>query len=929
MDDPAASAIPRPDRVATRRSGDERPSRERDELLATKLAIPQVRSDALSRARLFEALDRAMARRLILVSTQAGSGKTTLLAGWAHRVEFPVAWLSLDADDNDPTRFWRYLSAALDRAGVVVGEQVPAPVGHRGFSSEQGAVTALANSLDALTDEIALVLDDYHVIVSSAIHDGLTYLLDHIPPRLHVVLASRSDPPLPLARLRARDQLAELRVADLRFTVEESAAFLRDVWQLDLPAESVVAVQERTEGWAVGLQFAALSLQGRPEPERFLETFTGSHRYVLDYLSEEVLDRQTEETRSFLFHTSILKRLSGPLCDALTGRSDGQETLERLERDNLFLIPLDETRRWYRFHHLFRDLLRAQLERSTPEAAVALHRRAAAWAEEHGLIEDAIHHHLSSGQAKRAGSLVERNLAETLRRGETVTLKRWLSSLPDEALGALPALSVACAIMAVHLGHVTEAERLLERAVRGSDSDAEGRRFATDGGMVADVRAATALLQAEIASTRGDADATVRAATFALEALSPDEHGPRLWARWLRSLADWMGGRMETAERDFARLLDEARAYPDPHPLTTSCHTLGWIQQARGHLSAALRTYRDGLRLATEGGRFLPFHAGEAHLGIAQVLYARDQLDDALEHASQAVEMTRQMVEFQLPVFGLVTLARIRQGLGDAEGALATIEEACRLLPAGEVVSMWSPAEVERARIRLLQGDVQAAWTWTQEQGLSDSDPISYPREADYLVLARALLATGDARRAVGLIERLDELAASHGRTQSLIEIRAIHSLALHAKGDPAGALRVLDDALALARPEGYIRVFVDEGPPMAALLQRLVRLRRPSGAISDAARDHAMRVVRAFRAPVGSRVEADTGATGLIEPLTRREAEVVALIAAGRTNREIADELFVTLDTVKRHVSHIFAKLGAGNRTEAVARAREFHLVP
>jgi LuxR family transcriptional regulator, maltose regulon positive regulatory protein len=929
MDDPAASEVPGPDTVATRRSGDERPRRERHELLATKLAIPQVRSDAVSRARLFAVLDQTMARRLILVSTPAGSGKTTLLAAWARRAESPVAWLSLDGDDNDPVRFWRYLSAALDRAGVVVGEQVLAPVGQRGFSSEQGVVTALANSLDTLPDEVALVLDDYHVIVSPAIHDGLAYLLDHIPPRLHVVLASRSDPPLPLARLRARDQLAELRVADLRFTVEESATFLRDVWRLDLPARSVVAVQQRTEGWAVGLQFAALSLQGRPEPERFLETFTGSHRYVLDYLTEEVLDRQTEETRSFLLHTSILERLSGPLCDALTGRSDGQETLERLERDNLFLIPLDETRRWYRFHHLFRDLLRAQLERSAPEVAVELHRRAAAWAEEHGLIEDAIHHHLSSGQAERAASLVERNLAETLRRGETVTLKRWLSSLPDEALRALPALSVACAVMAVHLGQVPEAERLLERAERGSGPHTEGRRFATDGGMVADVRAATALLKAEIASTRGDADATVRAATSALAALSPEEYGPRLWARWLRSLADWMAGRMETAENDFARLLDEARVSPDPHPLTTSCHTLGWIQQARGHLGAALRTYRDGLRFATEGGRFLPFHAGEAHLGIAQVLYALDQLDDALEHATQAVEMTRQMVEFQLPVFGLVTLARIRQGLGDAEGALATIEEACRLLPAGEVVSMWSPAEVERARIRLLQGDTEGAWTWTQERGLSDSDPISYPREADYLVLARVLLATGDVERAARLIERLDELAASHGRTQSLIELRAIHSLALQAKGDTGGALRLLDDALSIARPERYIRIFVDEGPPMAALIQRFIRVRRPGATISDAAREHAMQVVRAFRASVGSRAQANTAATGLIEPLTRREVEVLALIAAGRANREIADELFVTLDTVKRHVSHIFAKLGAGNRTEAVARAREFHLVP
>jgi LuxR family maltose regulon positive regulatory protein len=910
----------------TQGSGD--PRHEGDALFATKLAIPQVRPDAVSRTRLFDALDQAWTRRLILVSTPAGTGKSTLLADWAHRLDSPVAWLSLDADDNDPARFWRSLTAALD--GAAVGVRVLAAVGRRGFASEKGVVTALANSLDSLLEDVTVVLDDYHAITSSPIHEGMANLLDHMPARFHFVLASRSDPPFPLARLRARGELAELRAADLRFTVEESAAFLRDVWRLDLSADSVAAVQQRTEGWAVGLQLAALSLQGRPEPESFLEEFTGSHRYVVDYLTEEVLDRQTEETRRFLLHISILKRLSGPLCDALTDRSDSQEMLERLERDNLFLIPLDESRRWYRFHHLFRDLLRAQLERSAPEVAGELHRRAGAWAEEHDCLDDAIHHHLSSGQAERAASLVERNLAEILRRGETVTLNRWLSLLPDKAVRSHPALSVACAIMALHLGRVSEAERLLESAERSAGENSTARRFATDGGMVADVRAAAALLQAEIASTRGDPHATVRAATLAVAAMSQDEQGPRLWARWLRSLADWMGGRMESAEADFTRLLDEARASGDPHPLTTSCHTLGWIQQARGHLSAALRTYEGGLRFATEGGRFLPFHAGEAHLGIAQVLYAREELDDALEHATQAVELTRRVVEFQLPIFGLVTLARIRQGMGDPDGALREIQEACRLLPAGEVVSMWSPAEAERARIQLFQGDVEAASTWTQERDLSESDPISYPREADYLVLARVLLATGRADRAVALLKRLDELAGSHGRTQSLIEVRAVRALALQSTGDPVGALRMLADSLSLARGEGYVRVFVDEGSPMAALLQRLVRVRPPGAgaAISHAAREHAMRVVQAFRARAGSRTGPVTAATGLVEPLTSRETEVLALIAAGRPNREIADELFVTLDTVKRHASHIFAKLGARNRIEAVARARELQLV-
>jgi LuxR family transcriptional regulator, maltose regulon positive regulatory protein len=900
-------------------------------LTATKLAVPRIRPDSLLRTRLLQALDEGESRVLTLVCTPAGFGKTTLLAHWARQTEGPVAWVSLDPDDNDPARFWRHAAAALGGVSEAVSERILPQLADPGLGWNKAAVTALVNGLGTLPHEITLILDDYHVIQSPAIHDAVTYLLDHAPPHLHMVIATRSDPPLSVARLRARAQLAELRAADLRFTQEESVALLQEAWALDLSRDAIETLEERTEGWVVGLQFAALSLQGRSDPERFLAGFTGSHRYVLDYLSEEVLDRQPDETRDFLLYTSVLERLTSSLCDAVTGRSDGQEMLERLERQNLFLVALDDERQWYRFHHLFRDLLRARLKRSDPSIEAELHRRAATWSEQHELVDDAIRHALGAGDTGRAAGLVERHLGETLRRGESATLERWLTALPDSVVRSRPGLCVAKGMMAVHLGRLAEVERLLQHAELSFEegSPSQGGEVPTDGGMVSDTRAAMALLRSEVASSRGDPAGTKELARSALGRLREEEGGARLWAHWLELNAAWMSGRMEEAERGFAQLLAEARVAADPHPLTTSCHSLGWVQQARGQLTAALRTYREGLWFATEGGRFLPFHAGEAHLGIAQVLYARNQLEEALHHITEAIELTRQMVEFQLPAFGLVTLARIRQALGEPDGALRAIDEACRLLPATEVVSMWSPAEVERARLLVLQGRHAEAARWTEERGLTGTDDISYPRERDYLVLARVLLARRDPAGALRILERLDALAESQGRTESLIEMRALRSVALQASGDHHGALEVLRGALSLAQPEGYIRTFLDEGPTMAALLRSLITARQ-RGRVSErpGGGEHLTRIIRAFGPKRGRDAEATPSRGGLIEPLTDRELEVLRFLAEGRRNREIADQLVVTVETVKKHVSHIFDKLGATSRTEAVARARDFGLV-
>lgn len=906
-------------------------ARGRDDALATKLKIPQIRRDLLRRPRLIGGLNEALDREVTLVCTPAGFGKTTLLAEWAAQARCRVAWLSLDSEDNDPMRFWRYVLLALRRVLEPTGESIPSLEDLPAGMSSRGVVTALVNELETASIPLALIIDDYHAIESESIQGDMAFLLSHLSPLLHVVIASRADPPLPLARLRARGQLAELREADLRFTPEEASALLREVWALDLSLEDVAALEGRTEGWAVGLQLAALSLHERPNAEAFLEAFTGTHRYVLDYLSEEVLERQPNEVSKFLLQTSILDRLSGPLCDAVTGDSNGQDLLERIERANLFLVPLDDQRRWYRFHHLFSDLLRARLHRDGTLRISELNRRAAAWCEEKGLHDDAIRYALASGDGPWATRLVEQHLDETLRQGEEAMLARWLSFLPEEALRSAPALCLAQSQMQLHLGHLDSAERFVqyaEVAVGRGVSTVEG--VPTTGGIVAEGPAAIAIMRGELAAMRGDDEATAAHARSALAQMSERERGPRFWARWLLACADWIGGRMVDAERGFSALVVEGRSERDLYPVMSTGSTLARVQRARGELGAALRTYRDGLRFIKEDGSFSAHHAGEPHVGIAQVLYERDQLDDAYRHLIEGIDLSRQAMVLRERDRGLGTLAWIHQAAGDPQAAMETMDEACQMYPSADAASLFNPAPSERARLLLAQGLVEQAAQWAEERGLTATDEVSYPRELDLLVLARVLLATSEPDRALGILERLDALAQSQGRMGSLIQIRALRALALQSAGDHLGALSAVTDALALARPEGYVRVFADEGREMAALLRSLIgaRQRGRVAAFSGAALQHLNRVVLAFKHPASQGDEGARPSTGLVDPLTDRELEVLRLLAAGRRNNDIARELVVTLETVKKHVSHILSKLGASSRTHAVARARELGMI-
>jgi LuxR family transcriptional regulator, maltose regulon positive regulatory protein len=908
-------------------------------LLATKLYVPRPPSGFVPRPRLVDQLDGGLARGLTVVCAPAGFGKTALLASWAHRSTRPVAWLSLDRADSDRARFWRHAVAALERARPGIAERVAPLLGPPPPPSFEGLVTALINELAAEPGETLLVLDDYHLIDSQPVHASLTFLLEHLPPELRLVLTSRADPPLPLARLRARGQLAELRAADLRFTQEEAAALLRQAVGPDLPDAAVAALAARTEGWAAGLQLAALSLRGQTDVVGFVASFSGSHRYVLDYLADEVLEGQPERVRGFLLETSVLERLSGALCDAVTGRTDSQAMLEQVERANLFLVPLDEVRGWWRYHQLFADLLRARLQQQRPERVQELHRNAAGWAEAHGLADDAVRHALAAGEVVWAARLIERHADALVVRSERATMQRWLRGLPAELVGSRPRLLLAQALLALLGGDVEAVEALLdaaERAFAAAPGEADEPYEPSVGraaSVLADVPAMIALERGFLAELRGDAD---RAITFERRALAELGEGQWMLESHIRmhlGVAEWLSGRVAAAERAFASSITRWRAAGEGDLAARGCYQLGLVQRAQGRLDAALETYHQALQLGAARARPALLAAAIAHVGMAEVAYQRDELDAALRHVSQGIPLCRQLTRAQPLATGLATLAWIRQAQGDVGGALDAIGEAERVAPGPEVVGLFNPVPAQRARLLLAQGEVAGVLRWTTERGLAADDEPSYPQEPGYLVLARVLLAEQAPDRALGLLGRLHALAVAQGRVGSVIEIQALRALALAVRGDQAEALASLAEALSTAAAQGYVRVFVDEGAPMGALLGRLVAaLPTEQLAAGGVPPDYLGKLVGAFEqtAAAGAPLPRPSGAVvaGLVEALSARELQVLRLLAAGKQNREIAEELWLAPNTVKKHVTHILDKLGATNRTAATARARELGLL-
>ena len=909
---------------------------ERDVLLATKLHMPGSRAGLVPRPRLTERLDEGLERGLVLVCAPAGYGKTVLLADWARRSQYPAGWLSLDAGDNDPARFWRHTLGALDRARPGVADRMGPLLGPPAPASFEPLVSALINELAGPSDdrELLLVLDDYHMIGSQEVHASIDFLLDHRPDTLQLIVASRSDPPLALARLRARGQLAEVRAAELRFTAGEAAALLRqvaDVPEPALPDAAAAALTARTEGWAAGLQLAALSLRGQEDVTGFVTAFTGSHRYVLDFLAEEVLDRQDKELRTFLLETSVLERLSGPLCDAVTGRAGSQALLDQVERDGLFLVPLDEVRGWWRYHHLFADLLRARVEQQ-PGRAEQLHCNAATWYAKHGLADDAIRHAAAAGEMTWAARLIEQHFDELFYlRGEGATVQRWLSALPDDLVRSRPRLLLAQAQLAATSGRVEATEPLLDAAERASASAVDEPFEPTAdraGSLLANIAAGIALQRSYLAALRGNAEGTAAFAAQTLAELGEGEQMLSSIARCNLAEAEWLHGRLAEAERAFVTGIAGWRAASQHTVAAWGCHHLGQVQSAQGRLDAAARTCQQALDAITAPARSALPTAGPAYVGLGEVAYQRNELDTAFRHTSEGIALCRQFAYLAPLAAGLATLAWIRQANGDPAGAREAIGEARQAAPGP--AGLLNPVPAQHARLLLAQGNLTEAVRWTTEGGLSADDEPDYPRERGHLVLARVLLAQEEADRALALLDRLHAAAASQDRPGSLIEIGALRALALAARGEQRAAVDALAGALVTACPQGYVRVFADEGPPMVALVGRLIAAQRGGQAAAGVPLRCLARLQRAFdpERTLPDQGQGIAAVRGIVEPLTAREREVLGMLAAGRSNQAIASDLVVTVDTVKKHVSHVLDKLGAANRTEAVARARELELI-
>jgi LuxR family maltose regulon positive regulatory protein len=910
-------------------------------ILTTKLYIPPPRPDLVPRPYLVERLDEALrlGHRLTLVSASAGSGKTTLLSEWAatSNLQSPISnlqfcWLFLDEDDNDPARFWTYVVAALQTIRPQLARSVlpmlqgpqPPPV--------RSILTLLLNEVAALSGPIVLVLDDYHLVTARAIHDGVAFLLDHLPRQLHLVIATRADPPLPIARLRARGQLTELRADDLRFTAGEVATFLNGVMGLNLQPEDVAALEARTEGWISGLHLAALSMQGREDAHAFVEAFTGGHHYILDYLIEEVLSRQPEPVQRFLLQTSILDRLCAPLCDAVVGEIGdwrlevgsrqspisnlrSQHVLDYLESSNLFVIPLDDERHWCRYHHLFGDLLRKRLGQSpplsTPSAGETsplsppqtggtkggtleeLHRRASQWYEENGLLEQAVKHARAAGDSERIAQMAERATGDSLLDARLTTLLRWVNALPKDVLRAHPRLQIYRAWALFMNGHLEAAQRAL-----------------------GDCRRAL-----ETLPPSPENDALRRALTRLLDTIDMIAQG------FMYGVDNRIAKAIKVCSQARDIALEDGRVFL----AAQATEGLALAQYHQGRLRASAQSCQQVIDLAVQGAAQAPL-AAAGYVELAGIHIEWNDLEKAADLLDEALALCREWGIVQTLNEAYTAQSHLLQVRGDIEGAWGVLETAREF---GSMEGDYSLVNfrlaTQQARLNLAAGEPEKAVRWVEGTLAAFLSGRQLPAafvETLQTTLARAYLARGEAEEALAALEPLLPPAEAAGAFLHVIEVCVLKALALQALGDTSAALVALERSLALAEPEGYVRTYLNEGPPMARLLRE--------AASSGIHAEYANELLSAFQV-------SEYGRTGemppptlphphtqpLTEPLTPRELDVLHLISQGLSNKDIAEKLVIALNTVKRHTSSIYGKLGVKSRTQAIARARELGLVP
>ena len=940
-------------------------------ILATKLYIPPPRPKFVHRPRLIERLNEGLSSgcKLTLISAPAGFGKTTLVSEWIAGCERPIGWLSLDEGDNDLTRFLTYFIAALQTLIANIGAGVLGTLLSPQPPSSESILTTLLNEIASIPDNFIFVLDDYHMIDSEPIDHALTFLLDHLPRQMHLVITTREDPSLPLPRYRGRGQLTELRASDLRFTSEEAGAFLNRMMNLNLSVENIADLETRTEGWVAGLQLTALSLQGREDIASFIQAFTGSHRFVLDYLVEEVLRHQSELIRSFLLQTAILDRFCAPLCNAVTKREDGKEMLDVLERSNLFLIPLDDKRQWYRYHHLFADVLQTHLMEAQTDRVATLHGWASAWYEQNGLRSDAIRHALAANDFERAAGLIE--LAWPAAEEGSIqqaTWLGWVKTLPEALVYSRPVLNVWYAYALLGRGELETAEARFKDAERWLET-AEPMKakletpfiemVVVDQEQFKSVPAAIAVGRAYIAQTFGNIPDTVQ---YARQALGFPEADPfrHSQASMLLGMTYWASGDLEAANRVFADYTLKLRSAGNIQDAISTTVVLAEIRLALGRLNEAIHTIEQLLQFVMDQGEPIPLDTADLHRGLSKLYLEQGNLEAAAQHLRRSKELGDKA---ELPVWRYrwsIAQARLNETQGDLDGTLALLDEAERLYIRTPLPDFCSISAM-KARIWVAQGRLTKALEWVREQGLSPDDDLCYLREFEHITLARILIAQyqgdrmdGSIHAVIRLLDRLLQAAEEGIRMGSVIEILVLLALAHQARSNITPALTPLERALTLAEPEGYIRIFVDEGKPMAELLTRIVA---KDGTLR--VKENILKLLSAFDLhkeiyPSGSALhsipvekysssrlakqalspqpliepELRPAKDMLVEPLSERELEVLRLLRTDLNGPEIARELIVSLSTLRTHTQNIYAKLGVNNRRAAIRCAKELDLL-
>ncbi|WP_204137618.1 LuxR C-terminal-related transcriptional regulator [Halomicronema sp. CCY15110] len=912
-------------------------------LLETKLYRPQWSADLVSRPRLLDRITPQ--RKLTLISAPAGFGKTTLLAEWIAAVPHrPVAWVSLDPGDNDPAVFWTYLVTALQMIQPGLGARSlqllqtlqPPPI--------ESVLMTLLNEVAAVEAEFVLILDDYHEIATAAIHEGMSFLLSHLPPQMHLIIASRADPPFSLARLRSHGELTELRVKDLRFTPEEAAAFLNQVMGLEISAVDVGALEKRTEGWIAGLQLAALSMQGREDLPGYIVAFSGDDRYIVDYLLEEVLQRQSDRVRHFLLQTAILERLSGDLCDAVTDQADGQKMLETLERGNLFIIPLDNKRQWYRYHHLFADVLLAHARTDWPDRLPQLHERASKWYEQHDLCSEAIRHALAAQDFVRAADLIEPVWPMMRNRQQEATVRSWLKMLPDSLIRTRPILSVAYALVLLNAGqpegietYLQDAERELAQLMQAGDPAAQ--RIAANEVQYRFLPASIANTRAYRAQALGDFASTITYAQQAMSRLPPDEGYERGTTAAFLGLAYWSSGEVAAAHRSFAEGLRIFQKLGGIQLVVSANSILAQMGLAQGWLRLTVNTCEQMLQLVEQQSDSILQGTAEQYLVLSEICYEQGDLAAASQLLQKGEAIREQISLSGAAYIWWLVKAQLTAAQGNLDAAFDQLQESARLYRRSPVPNV-RPAEVLRVRWWLQQGRLAEALNWVQESGLSLDDEPSYLREYEHLTLVRVAIAqyqrngTDDEvmHQAIGLLTRLLATAEAQERTGSTLKILVVLALAHGAQGDVESAIASLERALKLAETEGYVRIFAEHGAPMARLLREaMIRGISPTYTQLLLAASETWGQQHQSSSPPYTLTPSllhSPSSQSLIEPLSQRELEVLRLLTTELTGPEIARELVVALSTVRTHTKRIYSKLNVTNRRAAVKRAAELGLI-